>query len=72
MQVGKEIQPYKTVSRDKILMLRYGHMTVEEMFSEEEVCSVLLTWAFRFLGWLLMFLGATCLTGSLCHIGKLR
>jgi hypothetical protein len=72
MQVEKEIRPYQTFSGDKILMLRYGHMTVEEMFSEEEVCSVLLTWAFRGLGWLMMFLGATCLTASLRHIGKLR
>jgi hypothetical protein len=70
MQVGKEIHPYQTFSGDEILMLRYGHMTVEEMFLEERVRNQWLTWAYRGLGWLMMFLGANCLTSVLLLIGK--
>jgi hypothetical protein len=72
MQVGKEIRPYQTFSGDQILMLRYGHLTVEEMFLEERVRNHWLTWAYRGLGWLMMFLGANCLTNILRLIGKLR
>jgi hypothetical protein len=72
MQVGKEIQPYQTFSGDEILMLRYGHLTLEEMFFEEQVRNRWQTWAYRGLGWLMMFLGANCLTNILLVIGKLR
>ncbi|PNF31646.1 Transmembrane protein 43 [Cryptotermes secundus] len=65
MQVGKEIRPYQTFSGDEILMLRYGRLTVEEMFLEERVHNQWLTWALRGLGWLMMFLGANCLTNIL-------
>jgi hypothetical protein len=72
MQVGKEIQPYQTFSGNEILMLRYGRLTVEEMFLEEQVHNQWLTWAYRGLGWLMMFLGANCLTNILRLVGKLR
>jgi hypothetical protein len=72
MQVGKEIRPYKTFSGDEILMLQHGRLTIEEMFLEEQTRNQSLTWTFRGLGWLMMFLGANCLTNILQLIGKLR
>ena len=72
MQDGKEIRPYKTLAGDEILMLRYGHMSIEEMFLEEQVRNQWLTWAYRGLGWFMMFLGANCLTDILRCIGKLE
>ena len=70
MQNGKEIQSYKTFSGNEILMLRNGRVAVEEMFLEEKARNQLLTWAFRGLGWLIMFLGSNCLKNILRLIGK--
>ena len=72
MQDGNEIRPYKTLAGDEILMLRHGHMSIEEMFLEEQVRNQWLTWAYRGLGWFLMFLGANCLTDILRSVGKLE
>ena len=72
MQDGKEIRPYKTLAGDEILMLRHGQVSVEEMFLEEQVRNQWLTWAYRGLGWFMMFLGANCLTDILRSIGKLE
>ena len=72
MQSGKEILPYKTFAGDEILMLRIGHVSIEEMFLEEQVRNQWLTWAYRGLGWFMMFLGANCLTDILRCIGKLE
>ncbi|XP_021924095.1 transmembrane protein 43 homolog isoform X2 [Zootermopsis nevadensis] len=65
MQVGKEIQPYRTFSGNEILMLRHGRLTVEEMFLDEQARNQWLTWAYRALGWLMMFLGANCVSNIL-------
>lgn len=70
MQVGKEIQPYRTFSGNEILMLRHGRLTVEEMFLDEQARNQWLTWAYRALGWLMMFLGANCVSNILQIIGK--
>jgi hypothetical protein len=70
MQVGKEIQPYRTFSGNEILMLRHGRLTVEEMFLEERAHNQWMTWAYRGLGWLMMFLGANCVSNILQLIGK--
>jgi Protein of unknown function (DUF1625). len=72
MQDGKEIRPYQTSAGDEILMLRHGYMSIEEMFLEEQARNQWLTWAYRGLGWFMMFLGANCLTDILRCIGKLR
>ncbi|XP_069692898.1 transmembrane protein 43 homolog isoform X2 [Periplaneta americana] len=69
MQLGNEIRPYQTFSGDEILMLRHGRLSVEEMFLEERARNQWLTWAYRGLGWLMMFLGANCLTNILRLIG---
>jgi hypothetical protein len=70
MQVGKEIQLYRTFSGNEILMLRHGRLSIEEMFLEERARNQWLTWAYRGLGWLMMFLGAKCLSNILQLIGK--
>lgn len=71
MQDGKEIRPYQTLAGDEILMLRYGYMSVEEMFLEEQARNQWLTWAYRGLGWFMMFLGANCLTDILrCIVSR--
>jgi hypothetical protein len=72
MQDGKEIRPYQTFAGDEILMLRHGRLSLEEMFLEERAHNQWLTWVYRGLGWLLMFLGANCITDILRCIGKLR
>lgn len=71
MQDGKEIRPYQTLAGDEILMLRHGRLSVEEMFLEERARNQWLTWAYRGLGWFMMFLGANCLTDILrCIVSR--
>lgn len=68
MQSAKELVPYVSASGETILMLRQGEFTVEEMFLHELAQNWFFTWTLRGAAWLLMFLGANCIT-HLLNIG---
>ncbi|XP_014208118.1 transmembrane protein 43 homolog [Copidosoma floridanum] len=63
--VNGVIEPYVTSHGHEILLLRKGEISVNQMFHLEHVDNYWRTWAIRGLGWLVMFLAATCLANIL-------
>lgn len=68
--VGKldkgKIVPYQTNRMRKILLVYPGEISLTDVFKKEHHAQRLTTWGFRFIGWVLLFFGATC-TASLLH-----
>lgn len=69
--VGKlengKIVPYETSRKSKVLLVYRGEYSLKDAFKSEHHVQRLTTWGFRFIGWVLLFFGATC-TASLLHI----
>ncbi|XP_037939725.1 transmembrane protein 43 homolog [Teleopsis dalmanni] len=73
--VGKlennKIVPYKTSRGLDVLLVYSGELNLSEVFKQEHHAQRLTTWGFRFMGWVLVFFGATC-TSTLLHIILMR
>ncbi|WAR25837.1 TMM43-like protein [Mya arenaria] len=61
-QIGEKLLPYKTVAGDTLELLYFGSLSPKAVFDREMVQNTMFTWGLRFVGWLLMFIGFTCLT----------
>ncbi|XP_043677276.1 transmembrane protein 43 homolog isoform X3 [Vespula pensylvanica] len=59
------IVPYITSHGEDILLQRKHKMTVDQMFHLEHMHNYWRTWSIRGLGWLVLFLAATCLANIL-------
>ncbi|KAI4502739.1 hypothetical protein M0802_001783 [Mischocyttarus mexicanus] len=59
------IVPYTTSHGEDILLQRKHKITVDQMFHLEHVHNYWRTWSIRGLGWLVLFLAATCLANIL-------
>ncbi|XP_006612478.1 transmembrane protein 43 homolog isoform X2 [Apis dorsata] len=59
------IVPYITSHGEEILLQRRHKMSVDQMFHSEHVHNYWRTWSIRGLGWLVLFLAATCLANIL-------
>jgi len=64
-QSGREIRPYTTQAGEDILLLRSGQKDVEEVFLSEHYNNRSATWIYRMAGWLVTFLGVSCMTSLL-------
>ncbi|XP_011505195.1 PREDICTED: transmembrane protein 43 homolog [Ceratosolen solmsi marchali] len=63
--VNGVIEPYKTMQGEEILLQRKYTVSIDQMFHLEHVDNYWRTWTMRGLGWLVMFLSATCLASIL-------
>ncbi|XP_018345101.1 PREDICTED: transmembrane protein 43 homolog isoform X1 [Trachymyrmex septentrionalis] len=59
------IKPYYTSHGEEILLQRKHKMSVDQMFHLEHVHNYWRTWTIRGLGWLVLFVAATCLANIL-------
>lgn len=64
-QSGREIRAYQTQAGEELLLLRAGQRGVEEVFSSEQDTNRTATWIYRLAGWLVTFLGLSCLSSLL-------
>lgn len=53
--------PYSLKQGDKLLILRSGNYSLEDMFAYEHLHNRLLTWVFRGISWLLLYVSCICL-----------
>ncbi|KAJ8684217.1 hypothetical protein QAD02_020009 [Eretmocerus hayati] len=63
--VNGVLEPYITSHGQEILLQRKHTVSVDQMFHLEHVDNYWRTWTIRGLGWLIMFLAATCLANIL-------
>jgi hypothetical protein len=56
-QVGERIGPYRAEAGGEIALLTYGSATAETMFAAARTANTALTWALRFVGFILLFAG---------------
>jgi len=61
-QSGREIRPYQTSAGEDILLLRPGLRDVSEVFNSEQWNNRTATWIYRLAGWLVSFLGLSCMS----------
>ncbi|OWF55861.1 Transmembrane protein 43 [Mizuhopecten yessoensis] len=61
-QLGSELKGYNTIAGDTLELLYEGALSAKAMFAKEHSTNTVMTWAIRFGGWLLMFVGFGCLT----------
>lgn len=61
-QMNNNLLPYQTLAGDPLEILYVGSLTAQEIFNKEKMSNTMLTWGLRFLGWLIMFFGFSCLT----------
>ncbi|XP_074645298.1 transmembrane protein 43-like [Tubulanus polymorphus] len=62
-QMGTNLLSYQTtIDGYDIELLYMGEHTPQEIFDKQLAHNTLVTWAFRFGGWLMMFIGFGCLT----------
>lgn len=61
-QRGDTLHPFPTSTGQDLLIVRTGKLSAEEMFSSEHAINRGLTWGLRMAGWLLLFLGLSCLS----------
>lgn len=61
-QNENSLSEYHTLAGDSIHLLYEGQYSAEKMFGNEMMTNSFLTWAIRFAGWLVMFIGFTCLS----------
>ena len=64
-QSGADFAPYQTKAGDRLLIVRSGTVSAAEMFRSEEQLNVIITWAIRLVGALLMFVGFSMLLAPL-------
>eukprot|EP00096_Caligus_rogercresseyi_P007362 TRINITY_DN25203_c0_g1_i1.p1 TRINITY_DN25203_c0_g1~~TRINITY_DN25203_c0_g1_i1.p1 ORF type:complete len:384 (-),score=74.83 TRINITY_DN25203_c0_g1_i1:230-1381(-) len=67
MQSGREIRPYITENGEELLLLHQGIKRVDQVFLAERKGTRFQMWAYRFMGWMLSFIGFSCI-GSVLEI----
>nr|ACO14791.1 Transmembrane protein 43 [Caligus clemensi] len=67
MQSGREIRPYQTENGEELLLLHPGIKRVDQVFLAEKRGARYQMWIYRFVGWLLSFIGFSCI-GSILEI----
>jgi hypothetical protein len=58
-QKDYQLLPYITQAGGRIKLLEYGNLTAEDMFKHAQLHNIFLTWALRFGGFIMMFIGLT-------------
>jgi len=61
-QSGREIRPYRTESGEELLILHQGIRSAAEVFRTEHFNNKTSTWIYRLGGWMIMFLGLSCVS----------
>lgn len=61
-QSGREIRPFRTTSGEDLLILHPGIRTAQDVFRTEHFNNKTATWMYRLGGWLIMFLGFSCVS----------
>ncbi|XP_041046823.1 transmembrane protein 43-like [Carcharodon carcharias] len=61
-QKGNQLIPYQTQSGNVLEILYEESLSATEVFEKEHAANSTLTWALRFAGWLLMFVGVKLMT----------
>lgn len=61
-QLKHSLIPYQTNAGDSLEILYIGDLTAQQIFAKEQSQNAMLTWALRGAGWLLMFIGFSCMT----------
>lgn len=61
-QIGNRLLNYQTIAGDSLELLHMGRHSAKEIFGKEQQQNTMITWGVRFGGWLLMFVGFSCLT----------
>lgn len=61
-QSGREIRPYRTESGEEMLLLHHGIRSATEVFRTEHFNNKTSTWIYRLGGWMIMFLGLSCVS----------
>lgn len=69
VQTGDTFAAYQTHAGDTLLLVEQGTMTAAQMFSAAQDRNTALTWALRFAGWLLMFIGLGLIAKPLSVLG---
>ena len=69
-QEGDRLVPYRTSNGHELLLLQAGRRTHHDIFSDELSSNRALTWWLRGAGWLLTFVGLSCLTSLLNVLGQ--
>ncbi|KAF0294586.1 Transmembrane protein 43 [Amphibalanus amphitrite] len=64
-QEGDRLVPYRTSNGHQLLLLQPGRRTHHDIFADELSSNRALTWWLRGAGWLLTFVGLSCLTSLL-------
>ncbi|XP_037091046.1 transmembrane protein 43-like [Pollicipes pollicipes] len=64
-QEGDALVPYHTSNGHRLLLLQPGRRSHQDIFSDELAQNRALTWWLRGGGWLLCFVGLSCLTNIL-------
>ena len=62
-QVSSTMEPYQTEAGDKLLLVKPGTMSAAAMFEAAHSENVMMTWIFRFVGFLMMFVGLGLIFG---------
>lgn len=70
--VGKlengKIVPYESSHARKVLLIYSGELSLHETFKLEQHSKRLTTWGWRLIGWIMLFLSATCSASILQYI----
>lgn len=69
-QSGKELVPYTTKNDSTLSMIQIGSATAQEMFKNAEESNKMMTWIFRFVGMLLLFIGFQLILGVFHVLGS--
>ncbi len=56
-QTGSTFQPYQTKAGDALSMLQSGSHSSKDMFDSAQSSNTMMTWVFRLLGFIMMFIG---------------
>lgn len=67
-QTGDTLQPYKTKTGSMIELVASGEKSADELFTAAEEANSLMTWTFRGLGLVMMWLGLMLIAGPLSMI----
>lgn len=69
-QTGEKLTPYTAQNANKLLFIRYGNVSYQEIFQQELDANSFMTWILRGVGLLLMFIGFMLLMGPLETLGN--
>ncbi|KAL9701928.1 hypothetical protein quinque_005369 [Culex quinquefasciatus] len=70
--VGKlengKIVPYEATNARKVLLITKGELSLHDTFKQEHNSKRIMTWGWRFVGWIMLFISATCSASILKNI----